>query len=420
LNKEDQYISVFEHEAIRFDKGEKRISQNQFKAMEKHYGDGVPYYSLRYNGVQFNEYVGVIQIGKTLIEVLPKGDKNETDIGKWRSILIGMLKAVGGFEINTTSSSNLRIKPNTILDLYFEMFIREVEYLLHQGLIKKYRKKVGNVKALKGSLLFAKHIQFNIAHQERFYVCHSTYDITHQMHFILFKTICLLKKINTHQELHGRIGALVLHFPEMPDMKVTEATFTKLSFNRKNQSYKKAIEIAKLLLLQYHPDVTKGRNNVLALMFDMNKLWEQFVYVSLRNNKEVGSTITSQSSKFFWKPENGYRSKIRPDIVLNKDRKEDCIVLDTKWKNLGDYNPSTNDLRQMYVYHEYYGASKVALVYPGTEQLPLKGKFLNPFDGEKVQEKECSIIPISANPDIKKWQKEIFNKINSWQVKFEV
>lgn len=414
MNKVDQYISVFEHEAIRFDKGEKRLTEEQFKALEKHYGDGLPYYSLRYNGVQFNEHVGVIQIGKTLIEVLPKADKNETDTGKWRNILIGMLKAVGGFEIKTTSNSNLRIKPNTILDLYFEMFIMEVEYLLHQGLIKKYRKTQGNVTSLKGSLQFAKQIQLNISHDERFYVRRSTYDITHQVHFILYKTICLLKQINTHKLLHGRIGALMLHFPEMPDIKVSEVTFSKLIFNRKNQSYKKGIEIAKLLLLKYHPDVTKGRNSVLALMFDMNKLWEQFVYVSLRKNKQIGSTITAQSSKYFWKPQNGYRSKIRPDIVFNKDQKEGCIVLDTKWKNLGGYNPSPDDLRQMYVYHEYYGASKVALVYPGSGEHPQKGDFLSPDDGNEVQEKECSIIPISVNSNIKEWQKEIFDKFKNW------
>jgi len=100
-------------------------------------------------------------------------------------------------------------------------------------------------------------------------------------------------------------------------------------------------------------------------MFDMNKLWEQFVFISIRRHKEKQTTITAQTSKYFWKPESGYRSKIRPDIVVNIE-KLDCVVLDTKWKNLNGYNPSPDDLRQMYVYHEYYNAKRVALIYPGS------------------------------------------------------
>jgi 5-methylcytosine-specific restriction enzyme subunit McrC len=415
LNKEKNHIVVFEHEAIRFDAGDKRISEEQFIALQKYFGKGVPYFGLRYNGIQFNEYVGVIQVGKTIIEVLPKADKNEGDDKKWRNILTGMLAAIGNFDVKATSQSNLKLKPNNVLDLYFKMFIEEVEYLLHNGLIKQYRKKEGNVTALKGSLQFGKHLQQNLTHQERFYVRHSTYDVNHAFHFILYKTIKLLKQINTNMGLQNRIGSLLLHFPEMPDIKVTDATFKKLAFTRKNMSYKKAIEIAKLLLLQYHPDVSKGRNNVLALMFDMNKLWEQFVYVSLRKHKDAGTTVSGQSFKYFWNPEKGNRSKMIADIVINKVEPDNCFVLDTKWKNLNGYNPSPEDLRQLYVYHEYYGAKKVALIYPGNgnEFTQNKGKYLDPIT-EKELEKECSVILLPVEQSIKAWQASIADYFKDW------
>lgn len=404
-------ITLFEHESIRFDKGEKRITEAQFHALENYFGEkGVPYFSLIRNGVQFNEYVGVIQIGKTVIEVLPKADKDDIDAKKWRNILIGMLKVVGNFDIKSTSESNLKINPNTILDLYFELFIKEVEYLFRNGLVKKYHKKEGNLLSLKGSLQFSKHIQLNITHQERFYVRHTTYDTEHQLHFIIYKTICLLKQINTNATLSSRIGSLILDFPEMPDIKVSDSTFSKLSFNRKTEIYKKAIEISKLILLKYHPDISKGNNNVLALMFDMNKLWEQFVCKSLQNKNNGIFKVSKQSSKYFWKPVNGDRRKIRPDIYINKDDLN--YIIDTKWKII-DSKPSVEDIRQMYAYHHYFKAQKVALLYPGKNSDTL-GSFVDIENQNMNSQLICGLMFINVNNNINNWQIEIVEKVNDW------
>ena len=155
-------------------------------------------------------------------------------------------------------------------------------------------------------------------------------------------------------------------------------------------------------------------------MFDMNKLWEQFVYVSLRKYKAPQTTITAQNSKLFWKPERGNRSKIRPDIVVNKGDKENCVVIDTKWKNLNGYNPSSHDLRQMYVYHEYYGAKKVALIYPGNPKNGSKGNFY-PSEFYDKMDKECSIIlfevpnqSVVGNNIIKVWERRINEQFSEW------
>jgi len=188
----------------------------------------------------------------------------------------------------------------------------------------------------------------------------------------------------------------------MPTAKITEAHFAKLVYDRKNEGYRKGIKIAKLLLLQYHPDVSKGRNNVLALMFDMNLLWEQFIFVSLRRHC-TDYKISAQTSKYFWQPENGYHTGIRPDIVIQKG--DFIVVLDTKWKNLNGYNPSTEDLRQMYVYHEYFKAQKTALIYPGNGT-DICGTY---FDSEsKLNEKmQCSVlhVEVKAGSGIA-WQKK--------------
>jgi len=416
LNLARHHITVFEHERIKLNQEINgcRFDDLKLFALQKYYGDkGVPYFNLTHNGIQFNEHVGVIQVGNLLIEVLPKADKSEhlkSEEKKWRDMLIGMMRAVGSFDTKVTSNSQLKIKANTVLDLYIEMFINEVEYLLHTGLIKKYRKTEGNATSLKGCLVFNKQLQQNLSHEERFYVRHSTYDIENQWQILLNTAIKFIKQINTNVSLHSRIGALMLFFPEMPTIKVTEAHFEKLVYDRKTEGYRKAIEIAKLLLLQYHPDLSKGRNNVLALMFDMNKLWEQFVYISLRKYCS-DCKVSAQTSKLFWQPDNGYRTGIRPDIVIEKEK--NTIVLDTKWKNLHGYNPSTEDLRQMYVYHEFYKAQKTALIYPGMGA-EITGTYFD-ADSNLNREMQCSVLQVEIKTgNMKEWQHELAGNIKKW------
>jgi 5-methylcytosine-specific restriction enzyme subunit McrC len=417
-----QHITVFEHERIKLDQVINGCTFDAAKllALQNYYGDkGVPYYSLIHKGVQFNEYVGVIQVDNLLIEVLPKADKVAHSVSedkKWRDMLIGMMRAVGIFDIKVTSKANLRIKPNTILDLYIEKYLTEVEYLLHTGLVKKYRKTESNATALKGSLMFGKHIQQNLTHQERFYVRHTTYDTNHTLHSILYTALRFISQINTNAGLHSRIGALLLYFPEMPVIRVTEATFNNISYNRKTEGYRTAIDIARMLLLRYHPDVSRGQNNVLALMFDMNKLWEQFVFISLRKHA-TDWQVSAQLSKDFWQPDKGYKTRIRPDIVLKHKTDKRCIVLDTKWKNLNGYNPSPDDLRQMYVYHEYFEAEKTALIYPG-EGERRDGTYFKignyPISGNL----QCTVLPIAVTTtSVKVWQKEIEDSICDWMKK---
>jgi len=409
------HITVFEHESLRTDRGTPCITNEQLEALSLFYGEnGVPYYSLINKGVKFNKYVGVIQTGKTVIEVLPKADKGN-DMEMWRKILISMLHAAGILDIHAPSSSNLNLKANSILDLYFEFFIQEIEYLLHRGLIKKYRKTEGNKTSLKGSIQFAKHISQNLVHQERFYVRYSTYDKEHDIHAILYKTLKLLNRINTNISLNSRLGSVLLDFPELYDIKISESVFDKIVLNRKIKPYKNALEIARMLLLNYHPDLSHGINNILALMFDMNLLWERFVYVSLHKYKSGNTTIAAQNTMSFWKPDSGNRSSIRPDIVLNRNT-DTCVVLDTKWKNLNGSNPSPEDLRQMFVYMEYFGAKKVALVYPGAEYSNKSGHYYDHGQTRpgELSDEECSIISIGVEPDIRKWQKEIHEKISDW------
>lgn len=412
--KKPNIITVFEHESISLNhkNDANKINQDQLKALQLYNSDNsLPQYNLIHNGIKFCEFVGVLQVGNLTIEVLPKIDREEKD--RWRRILIDMLRKVGYFDVSASSESSLKIKKNSILDLYLEGFLNHLEKLIHQGLIKKYRKIESNCTALKGKLVFQKHITKNIVHKEKFYVNYTTYDTNHSLNQVLYKALCLVKTVNTNQILDSRVNSLLLNFPELPDMKVSAAFFDKIVFNRKSENYKPAILIAKMLLLNYHPDINSGSNHVLSLMFDMNLLWERFVYVSLKKYFKEGS-VSPQAKKPYWKLSSARAVNLKPDIILVKDEKK--YVIDTKWKLPNRNKPSFADLQQMYAYTKYFDSDHTLLCYPGETDDFIDGHFYNET-GNGVDYK-CSVIRImmdmnigKENIPISQWQQDINRKI---------
>ena len=107
--------------------------------------------------------------------------------------------------------------------------------------------------------------------------------------------------------------------------------------------------MAKLILLNYSPDVRRGSEDVLAILFDMNLLWELFVYRTLKKGESKGGyKVSAQNQKKFWNSR-----RIRPDLVLNWEDGR-CVVIDTKWKLIDDFRPADTDLKQMYAYNMYW------------------------------------------------------------------
>ena len=65
------------------------------------------------DGVKFCNYVGVIQIGKLTIEILPKTDlhkSTESDLQQWHHALMDMLRVCKFVSISSVSEANLKKK----------------------------------------------------------------------------------------------------------------------------------------------------------------------------------------------------------------------------------------------------------------------------------------------------------------------
>lgn len=354
-------IDVFEHGRLLI--GEQGFEKNHWDAFVKlntlHNNE---YFDILHNGLRFKQYVGVIQVDGLLVNIHPKADKNDAD-EKWKSVLLEMLKACGKLKAQSTGEAQLKRQHINLLEVYFEYFLNELEQLLRHGLVKRYRTEKSNVKALKGKLNFAGNLRYNLIHQERFYTSHQVYDHNHQLHQVLAYALKIVGHFSRTSFLNDKCKRIQLGFPEVDTFKPSIQLLENIQIDRKTAPYEKALELAKLIILNYSPDINQGKQKMISILFDMNVLWEEFVLKTLQNyanqHPDQNWKVTGQESKQFY---GRYRS-IRPDIVLT--HVEITYVIDTKWKRPFNNAASIEDLRQMYTYARFWNANKVMLLYPG-------------------------------------------------------
>lgn len=357
-----KFIQVFEYQKLRYD-DVGIFRKHHFDAMikfnELHQNK---YFTPIHKGIRFGNYVGVIQIGGLTIEILPKADNNENaNKNLWQNVLLNMLKVCKFIQIESISETQLKKRYHSILDIYFELYLNEIERLIKKGLIKKYRKNQSNQNALKGKILFGLNIQQNLIHQERFYCENQVYDKSHLLHQILHKGLLVLKTF-VNESLKDKLNRLLYEFQDFEKLNIQKNHFDKIFIDRKNHDYQKAIDIAKIIILNYSPSLNYGNENLLTLLFDMNALWEEYIFRVLQNHKNDEIEVSFQNSDKFWE-----NKRIRPDIVLKT--RDETFVIDTKWKIIEANNPSDDDLKQMFVYNLHWKAEKTLLLYPKTNQI---------------------------------------------------
>lgn len=398
-------IQVFEYQKIRYDESG-AFRKHHFDAMVKfnelHQNK---YFTIIHKGIRFGSYVGVIQIGGLTIEILPKADNNENaDKNLWQNVLLNMLKVCKKIQVESISETQLKKRYHSILDVYFELYLNEVERLVKKGLIKKYRKNQSNQNALKGKLLFAQNIQQNLVHKGHFYCEHQVYDKNNLLHQILYKGLLVLKTF-VNDSLKDKLNRLLFEFQDIENVNIQKKHFDKIIIDRKNNDYQKAIDIAKIIILNYSPSLNYGNENLLTLLFDMNALWEEYIFRILQKHKTEEIEVSFQNSDKFWE-----NKRIRPDIVLKT--KDQTFVIDTKWKIIEANNPSDNDLKQMFVYNLHWKAEKTLLLYPKTNQIDSEfGTFHYDNLGKKCK---LGFVDITNTKTMKKSQilaNEIFAKI---------
>jgi 5-methylcytosine-specific restriction enzyme subunit McrC len=364
-------VRVFEHQRLYV--GERGFEERHFKKLVQYNEkNGNKFFTVGHEKITFTSYVGVIQVGSVIIEVLPKADdepENANSQSKWQRALIIMLRECKLIKVQSLTSATLQLTHSSnLLDLYLESFVNEVSELVHQGLVRKYViVKDHKSRALKGKLLVTDNVKRNPIHKQRFSISSSIYSRDNILNQIIKRALDFIPTITSNESVSSKARNLHLNFSSLNDIEISDDTFDRIQLDRKTLPYKYTLSLARLILRNYSPNVRSGSTDVLAILFDMNRLFEKFVYQRLAQEElyfnKSKLTISGQTSRNFWQGQT-----IRPDIVLTflRDGKVVKAVIDTKWKVMRYSYPSDADLKQIFAYNIHFKSNHSVLFYPAS------------------------------------------------------
>lgn len=370
-------VQVFEHQRLsvgercRTTRGKDIVfSSAHFEALTR-YADRhrPPPFEIRHRAVLFRQYVGVIQAGALTLEILPKVDREAHGINikeeslLWRNVLVQLLNLCPQLGVREVQHAELGTEPTDLLDLYVTRFLCEVARLMREGLARRYHTEESNRTAFCGRLLVAENIRQNLAHRERVYVATHELSTDRLENRILHYALRVLTDLRLQNPLGERARRLLLDFPLVQQLPVTLEDFARIVSGRHTDRYADALALARLILMHYSPAPRSGGEDTLALLIDMNRLFQNFVLAILRRVAPAGWHIDGRASADFWPAEEARPKRLLPDIVITHDGKP-AIVLDTKWKMPDTRAPTDADLRQVFAYGEFFGVPRAALLYP--------------------------------------------------------
>lgn len=396
---------------------------------------GEEIFSIGQNEIKAKNFVGILAYPGVQIEVLPKLLKNEQDEDS--SILknlMHMLSFTHKLDVHDNEIADLSSYNNSFIEAYINIFASRLLKILRKRGPMNYIRKEDNLRYVRGRISFSNHFRMNIVDKSKVYCEFDEYSEDNLLSQT-FKYVCtLLVKQTNNQDSKKKLKEVLSLLSEVKNKVITKELLEKVSISRSNQEFLTTFNLAKMFLKKSSTLLSDGKQSSVSIIFDMNELFEEYIFEFIRRNKErFGiSKVDSQRGKrlidgVYEIQENGEENKIKDsmmntftDVVITfeKNGKEvtKSLIVDTKYKLLNDdgsihFNIKNADVYQVMTYKLLHSNENndvdVALLYPRNNKdhkmrLSVAGK------------DNVYIYTINLHKDLKADDQSVFDDLNTF------
>ena len=295
-------------------------------------------------------------------------DRPQCSICQSKQILLNCLATLKDSPFRQSHIASLQSLNLPLLEVFIQMFLAELERLIHRGLKSDYVQIAQNRAFLKGKLLFNEQIKHNLIHKERFFTQSDEYSLNSAPNRLIKRTLEFLRTFSLSPKTRTKLDSLYFIFEEITPSSHIERDFAKCKNMRRFKEYELVLLWCAIFLRQRSFSAYSGSERAFTLLFPMERLFESFVGYWCKRVACDYEVKTQESSKYLIAEskeaidKSGGLFALKPDMVMRGRGKsnDEIIILDTKWKipdstnNEKRYGIAQSDVYQMWAYASKY------------------------------------------------------------------
>lgn len=321
------------------------------------------------HGIKTKSWVGVIKYKNLHLEILPKliseDANNDKKISEEeRNIilknLIFMLSYTKNLDIKTNDNAKLSTEKNPFIEILIREFATSLFEALKRLTPKRYVREEENLNYLKGKIKFSENIRYNCTNQAKFYCEYDEFSENNLLNqLFLFVSTCLYN-ISNNSYNKKTLKFIINYYSDISFVRFDKFKVRKIKLTRNQELFKKSFNLAKMFVEQTSVDLSKNKFENITLVWDMNKLFEEFIFELIKRKIPECSPIAQKTKRLLRSTQETKRDT-KVDILIQHPQ----IIIDTKYKKFTNFDDiSSADIYQVTTYCLLHNYKRAILLYP--------------------------------------------------------
>jgi 5-methylcytosine-specific restriction enzyme subunit McrC len=267
------------------------------------------------------------------------------------------------------SCEPLDLKPDaSVLEAIVPGFIWHIRRAFVRGLLRGYRTEEAALVGVRGRILMDEQLRRQLGRLPPVECRFDEFTEDIEENRLIRAAVNSLKRINIRNDAVRRSLSLFEHVLDAVTLvHYDPRRLPAVAFTRINRHYQSAILLSKVILAAASPEFVAGRIPSSAFLVDMNVIFENFVWVALREALGLSEAVFPQgcSGRSLYLDEDR-RVSVEPD--LSWWERTGCVFVgDVKYKRVQVSGIKHPDLYQLLAYAVSAGLPEGLLIYAAGE-----------------------------------------------------